>query len=81
MKQTQGRPWPLGVTVTKNEVNFSVPVPDGKECSLLLYHPGKTIPFAEYPMTESVGEVCYMALKDMGKRSYEYNYKIGRAHV
>lgn len=77
MKQTQGRPWPLGVTVTKNEVNFSVPVPDGKECSLLLYHPGKTIPFAEYPMTKSVGEVCYMALKDMGKRSYEYNYKIG----
>lgn len=77
MKQIQGRPWPLGVTVTKDEVNFSVPVPNGKECSLLLYHPGKTMPCADYPMMESVGEVRCIALKDMGKRSYEYNYKIG----
>ena len=76
MKQTQGRPLPLGVTVTKDEVNFSVPVPKGKECSLLVYHPGKTAPCAVYPITDSVGEVHYMALKDIGKRSYEYNYMI-----
>ena len=59
--------------MTGNEVNFSVPVPGGKECSLLLYHPGKTVPCAAYPMTDSVGDVRYMALRDMGKRSYEYN--------
>ena len=62
--------------MTGNEVNFSVPVPGGKECSLLLYHPGKTVPCAAYPMTDSVGDVRYMALRDMGKRSYEYNYMI-----
>lgn len=62
--------------MTGNEVNFSVPVPGEKECTLLLYHPGKTEAFAAYPMTESVGEVRYTALKDMGKRSYEYNYMI-----
>ncbi len=76
MKQTHGRPLPLGVTAAKDEVNFSVPVPKGKECSLLLYHPGKTAPCAAYPMKDRVGEVHYMALKEIGKRSYEYNYRI-----
>ncbi len=76
MKQTQGRPLPLGVTVTKDEVNFSVPIPKGKECSLLLYHPGKTAPCAVYPIADSVGEVHYIALRDIGKRTYEYNYMI-----
>ncbi len=41
-----------------------------------MYHPGKTAPFAEYPMADSVGEVHYMALRDIGKRDYEYNYMI-----
>lgn len=76
MKQIQGKPLPLGVTVTEDKVNFSMAVPDGKECSLLLYHPGKTEPCAIYQMTETVGEVRYLALEGVGKKNYEYNYLI-----
>lgn len=76
MKKIQGKPLPIGVTVTETKVNFSVAVPDGKKCSLLLYHPGKKEPCASYEMTECMGEVRYLALKDIGKREYEYNYMI-----
>lgn len=76
MKQIHGNPLPLGVTVVEDKINFSVAVPEGAECSLLLYHPGKTTPFSEYPMTESVGEVRCLALEKTGNRCYEYNYLI-----
>ncbi len=76
MKQIQGNPLPLGVTVVENKINFSVEVPEGAECNLLLYHPGKTTPFAEYPMTESAGEVRCLALEVTESRNYEYNYLI-----
>ena len=76
MKQIKGKPLPIGVTATETEVNFSIAVPDGKECSLLLYHPGRKAPCASFEMKECVGEVRYLALRDMGKRNYEYNYMI-----
>lgn len=76
MKQIKGKPLPIGVAVTETEVNFSIAVPGGKECSLLLYHPGKKVPCASFKMKECLGEVYYLALKDMGKRDYEYNYMV-----
>ena len=76
MKQIKGKPLPIGVTATETEVNFSIAVPDGKECSLLLYHPGRKAPCASFEMKECVGEGRYLALRDMGKRNYEYNYMI-----
>ena len=40
MKETQGRPLPLGTTMIGNIVNFSVAVPQEKECQLLIYRAG-----------------------------------------
>lgn len=76
MKQIKGKPLPIGVAVTETEVNFSIAVPGGKECSLLLYHPGRKVPCASFRMKECLGEVYYLALKDIGKRDYEYNYMV-----
>lgn len=76
MKKVQGQPLPLGVSITEKRVNFSVAVPDGKKCSLLLYKAGEEKPSITYDMEETVGEVRYLALEDLNPSEYEYNYEI-----
>ena len=44
MKKVQGHPFPLGVTVEEDRVNFSVSVPAGKECILSVYKAGEENP-------------------------------------
>ena len=67
---------PLGVTVEGETVNFSVAVSEGKPCSLLLYRKGETLPCQEYPMEDMLGEVRYLALKDLDQDCVEYNYRV-----
>ena len=76
MKEIQGRPLPLGTTMIGNTVNFSVAVPQEKECQLLLYRVGRKKPCAIYEMNKEIGEVRYLALKDIEVTEYEYNYRI-----
>lgn len=79
MKVVQGRPQPLGVTVTKECVNFAVCVPVGKECELLLYKKDEEKPVHTIPMPEedAAGEVRFLALSKFSAGEYEYNYRIG----
>ena len=63
MKKTEGKPLPLGVSGEGEKINFSVAVPEGKSCSLLLYRAGEEKPCLEYPMEEVFGEVRYLALE------------------
>lgn len=77
MKKIQGKPLPLGVTITQDQVNFAAAVPQGKECTLLLYRAGEKEPCISYPMEETVGAVRAIALTDIDFSQYEYNYKIG----
>lgn len=79
MRQRKGMPLPLGVTVQKDRINFSVAVPEGKECKLLLYLAGSNVPCESIPMTEAVGEVRYLAMEHLDADSYEYNYEIDGA--
>lgn len=76
MKEIQGRPLPLGTTMIGNTVNFSVAVPQEKECQLLLYRVGRKRPCAVYEMKKEIGEVRYLALEDIDVSEYEYNYRI-----
>lgn len=76
MKEIQGRPLPLGVTMIGNTMNFSVAVPQEKECQLLLYHAGEKKPCMSFGMKKSVGEVRYIALEDIDPSEYEYNYEM-----
>ena len=78
MKKTTGRPQPFGAAVEHDRINFSVQVPGGKECALLLYRKGKTRPEArfEMPEEEGVGEVRFLAVQDIDAGKYEYNFEI-----
>ena len=76
MKEIQGRPLPLGTTMIGNTVNFSVAVPQEKECQLLLYRTRAKKPSAVYEMNREIGEVRYLALEGIEPSKYEYNYRI-----
>lgn len=65
---------PLGVTITESAVNFSVAVPEGRTCSLLLYEPGGCEPYWSVPMEQSAGEVRFTALEGIEAGGLEYNY-------
>lgn len=67
----------MGVTVIKDQVNFSVAVPEGKECILLLYRAGKKTPCMSYEMEACVGNIRALAFAGMEYSEYEYNYEIG----
>ena len=77
MKEIQGRPLPLGTTMIGSIVNFSVAVPQEKECQLLLYRARAKKPSAIYEMNREIGEVRYLALEGIEPSKYEYNYRIG----
>ena len=78
MKKIQGQPLPLGVTIRERNINFSMTVPKGKECQLLLYKKGKSVPYVSYEMKEedAVGEVRFLTITDIEPGKYEYNYLI-----
>lgn len=76
MKKRKGWPLPLGLTTTKDCWNFSVAVPKGKACRLLLYLAGEPCPFISYDMEAVLGEVHALTLTDLDGRDYEYNYEI-----
>lgn len=77
MREVQGQPLPLGFNVSGDHVNFSVAVPEGERCWLLLYRAGEEEPKERYEMTEAIGEVRFLALEGMDPADYEYNYMIG----
>ena len=77
MKEIQGRPLPLGTTMIGEVVNFSVAVPQEKECQLLIYRAGAKKPYAVYEMKRELGEVRYLALEGIIPSKFEYNYRIG----
>ena len=77
MREVQGQPLPLGINISGDHVNFSVAVPEGEGCWLLLYRAGEEEPKERYEMTEAIGEVRFLALEGMDPADYEYNYMIG----
>ena len=77
MREVQGQPLPLGINISGDHVNFSVAVPEGERCWLLLYRAGEEEPKERYEMTEAIGEVRFLALEGMDPADYDYNYMIG----
>ncbi len=85
MKKLQGKPLPLGVTVTDGVINFSVAVQKGRDCRLLLYKKGREEPseIFEMPEIDAVGEVRFLAIakEEIDLAFCEYNYMIGEEIV
>jgi len=78
MKKTEGYPQPLGASRRGRSVNLAVCVPKDVSCELLLYKKGESEPHqvSEMPAEEGIGEVRFLALKDLEAVHYEYNYRI-----
>lgn len=76
MKNVQGVPLPLGTTIQENQINFSVSIPKGKSCNLLLYQAGETKVSAEYEMEKQEGSIWAIALEGIEPDQYEYNYRV-----
>lgn len=73
---TPGKAIPLGATVTKTGVNFSVEVTDGKELSLIIYKKNSTDILKEIKFTEDMkfGKVYSMNVQNFDIRYYDYGY-------
>jgi len=77
MKMTEGRPQPLGVTISGDRTNFAISVPSGSSCELVLYRLGEPEPFCSFEMKESIyGDIRFLALQDIHPWEYEYQYMI-----
>ncbi|MDD3204486.1 MAG: hypothetical protein PHS74_01945 [Lachnospiraceae bacterium] len=79
MKKTQrlktGRPYPLGVTITQQGINFAIAMNNVEECGIVLYtrNTGKErrIPFTR---ENRIGNIYCAFLDEVNPDAYDYNY-------
>ena len=78
MRQVTGTPQPLGMEKRNDTINFSIVVPAGKKCELLLYKAGEAEPVKVFdmPQEDAVGEVRFLALDELDSEICEYSYRI-----
>lgn len=78
MREVQGLPCPLGVTIYKDRLNFAVALPEGDSCELLLYLCGGQVPEYILPMPKckAAGEIRFLAVEGLIPEKYEYNYRV-----
>jgi len=73
----RGHPLPIGATVHREGVNFSIFSGHATACSLVLFSPGTTEPVATLPLdphTHRTGEVWHVFVKDLGAGA-QYCYR------
>ncbi|XCP83828.1 alpha-amylase family glycosyl hydrolase [Roseburia hominis] len=78
MKTSVGYPLPQGCTLTGKTANFSIAVPEGKTCELLLYRRGHEAPSDRFLMEEDpvAGNLRHIAVALERPERYEYGYLI-----
>ena len=79
MKTAVGFPFPQGCTVEGQTVNFSVAVPEGQTCELIIYKKGaRTSAFSQkMPYSDVAGNLHFLSVVLEQPEDYEYCYKIG----
>lgn len=79
MKTAVGFPFPQGCTVEGQTVNFSVAVPEGQTCELIIYKKGaRASAFSQkMPYSDVAGNLHFLSVVLEQPEDYEYCYKIG----
>lgn len=74
----KGFPEAKGASVSLRGTNFAIAVKNDKECSLLLYKKGNSIPSFTIPFTKEykVGDMYSMFIEKFPAKEYEYNFLI-----
>lgn len=83
MKKVQGYPLPIGVTIQKDSINFSIVAPENSHCELLLFQQGgkKPVKIYQMPEAEGIGEVRFLMLEECSDEICEYVYRIDGKEV
>lgn len=76
MEKVKGQPFPLGISIRENRINFAVAVPEGKRASLLLYTEDQKDPIEIIELESSIGEVRCAALAELDASVLYYNYQL-----
>lgn len=78
MNTNTGYPLPQGCTISGNMTNFSIAVPAGRQCELLLYKKGESSPCQVWELSENTltGSLRFIAVQLDSPTSWEYNYRI-----
>lgn len=79
MKTAVGFPFPQGCTVEGQTANFSVAVPEGQTCELIIHKKGaRASAFSqEMPYSDVAGNLHFLSVVLEQPEDYEYCYKIG----
>ena len=79
MKTAVGFPFPQGCTVEGQTANFSVAVPEGQTCELIIYKKGaRASAFSQkMPYSDVAGNLHFLSVVLEQPEDYEYCYKIG----
>ena len=79
MKTAVGFPFPQGCTVEGQTANFSVAVPEGQTCELIIYKKdARTSAFSQkMPYSDVAGNLHFLSVVLEQPEDYEYCYKIG----
>ena len=79
MKTAVGFQFPQGCTVEGQTANFSVAVPEGQTCELIIYKKGaRTSAFSQkMPYSDVAGNLHFLSVVLEQPEDYEYCYKIG----
>jgi len=78
-----GKPLPLGLTDTREGVNFSVVSRNSTEASLVLYAIGDSEPFLELPLDTPyfrTGDVWHVCIEGL-ERGFEYGWRFDRRPI
>lgn len=83
MIKREGMALPLGVTVLRDGINFSISADPGKKCELLLYSRSKQEPEERVALEErkELGNIRCITLSDIKNTICEYDFCIDGKHV
>lgn len=83
MKISKGQPFPLGIVIDKNGVNFAVEVSSGAVCRLFLYKRGNETPAYEYNMEErgNLSGIRFLRVDDWDAEIDSYVYSVDEEMV
>jgi isoamylase len=74
---SRGVPLPMGATIRRRGVNFSVFSRHATACSLVLFHPGESDPYVEFPLdplANRTGQVWHVFVEGLDPEA-QYGYR------
>src|SRR5215469_1090792 len=79
LRITRGVPLPFGTAIRRHGVNFAIFSSHATACTLVLFRPGETDPYVEFPLDPSAnrtGQVWHVFVEGLDS-DVQYGYRFG----